>query len=158
MELIQKFPKGVEVAPGFTVIQAYTRPVIATKENPITQFVEVKLDPLYENLAILAFATFMEKPASNQWLQLALTGRENVRQLWKPKTIGQECLGVDYTRRVEAGHLAAVSQLVSWKNNMLISAQLLWFGLPFINQFFVGFKPGMRERTEELLQAGLKLA
>ena len=158
MELIQKFSKGLEIAPGFKVLQAYTRSVIAPMENPVTQFVEVKLEPLYENLAVLAFATFMEKPLSHQWLQLVLTGREAIRQLWKPETIGGECLGVDYTRRVEAGYLAAVTQLVSWKNDQLVSAQLLWFGLPFVNRFFVGFKPGMRERTEELLQAGLKLA
>ena len=157
MDLIQKFRSGQEIAPGFKVIQAYTRPVMATMENPITQFVEVKLDCLYENLAFLAFATFMERPPSNQWLQLTITGGENIRQLWKSNTIRQECLGIDYTRRIEAGHLAAISQLVSWKSNQLVSAQLLWFGFPFVNKLFVGFKPGMRERTEELLQAGLKL-
>ena len=155
--MLQKFPVGKEIAPGFRVIQAATRSVIADMANPITHFVEVKLDCLYENLAFLAFATFMEKPPSKQWLQLSLSGKENIRQLWKPQTIRQECAGVDYTKRAEAGHLVAVSHVITAKNNLLVSAQLLWFGFPFVNQFFVGFKPGMRERTEELLQAGLDL-
>src|SRR3990172_1083161 len=101
MDMLQKFPVGKEIAPGFRVIQAATRPVIADMANPITHFVEVKLDCLYENLAFLAFATFKEKPPSKQWLQLSLSGKENIRQLWKPQTIRQEYAGVYYTKRAD---------------------------------------------------------
>ena len=158
MDITQKFPANKEIAPGFRVIKAGSRPVMADMANPITEFFEVKLDCLYENLAVLAFATFMHTPPREQWLSLSLSGKESNRQLWQPQRIRQECIGVDYNKRAEAGHLIAISQIITAKHNMLVSAQLLWFGFPLINRFYVGIKPGMRERTEELLSAGLKFA
>ena len=157
MDVTKRFPVGKEIAPGFNVTKAASKPVIADMANPIISFAEVKLDCLYENLAVLAFATFKQPPPQEQWIKLGLGGRETVRQFWQPKKIRQECLGVDYTRRAEPGHLMAVSHIISAQENILVSAQLLWFGFPLINRFYVGFKPGMRERAEELLLAGLKL-
>ena len=156
MDITEKFPKGRGIAPGFIVMKARNKPMIADMANPITQFAEVTLDCLYENIAFLAFATFTKKPPLEQWMKLGLSGREKIRELWQPQKVRQECVGVDYNKQAEAGHLVAISHLMTVKNNVLVSAQLVWYGFPLINKFYVGFKPGMRERAEALLLAGLK--
>lgn len=154
-----RFQVNQEIAPGFTVVKVTTKRVPATTPHPIASLTEVQLNCLYENVAFLAYAAFKETlPPSDQWIKYGLGGHENIRQVWKPHKIKQESVCLDYHRRAQAGHLMAVSHAIAVKKNVLVSAQLQWFGFPFVNRFFVGFKPGMRERTEELLLAGLKLA
>jgi len=96
--MLKKFQVGKEIVPGFRVNEVKSKSVLADPSNPITNFVEVKLDCSYENLAFLAFATFQEKPPSEQWRRLSLSGTENIRQLWKPQKIKQECVGIDYNK------------------------------------------------------------
>jgi hypothetical protein len=159
MNIAQKFQtkKDQDFLPDFTVKRVSTKTMMSNITNPVIDFVEVRLDPSYENVAFLAFATFEVKPPPvEQWIRFGLTGRENIQQQWRPQKIKQECICIDYKKRAEAGHIIAVSHIITAKGNVLVSAQLLWFGFPFLNQFFVGIKPGMRERTEELLLAGLE--
>jgi hypothetical protein len=159
MNLSQKFHVGQKVAGGFTVREIVNNKHVGSPvENPIIDFAEMKLDCLYENLAVLSFATFKEKPPSSQdWIKLSLSGKENILKLWDPQRVKLECVCIDYKKRTQSSQLVAVSHIIAAKKNILVSAQLMWFGFPFINRMFVGFKPGMRDRTEELLLGGVKI-
>ena len=147
---------GTTIGRGFTVTAIRNKSVVSDKANPIIDFVEVQLDCLYENVAFLSFATFKNgPPPSEQWIRIALTGTEDIHELWTPPKIDRECVCVAFRRKARSGQLMAVTEMIAAKGKVLVSAQLLWFGFPGVNRFFVDFKPGMKERTAELLLAGL---
>ena len=140
---------GAKTGHSFTVTAVRNKNVRSDQTNPVIDFVEEQLDCLYENLAFLSFATFKNgPPPSEQWIRIALSGSEDIHELWTPPQIKRECVCVAFRRRAKSGQLVAVTEMIAAKGQVLVSAQLLWFGFPGVNLFFVDFKPGMRERTE----------
>jgi hypothetical protein len=151
---------GTEIAGSFRVRTVRKRTVMSEMTNAIIDATEVELDSLYENAALLSFFTFKDEPPPRErWTQLVFTGMEDVRTypVWKPRKIRHAYVCIPYKTKSTSGHITAVTQMLAAKGKTVVSAKLAWFGFPGINQFFVGFKPGMKERTEELLLAGLEL-
>jgi hypothetical protein len=151
------FQVGMDVCTGFKVLEIKNRTVASRLDNPIIEFREIRLDCAYENAAFILVATFQSVvPPVDEWIQIALTGREQIDSQWTPLRMKAPFVALAY-RKLEHGRITAVTNLITRKGKSLVSAQLLWFGFPLINTLYVGFKPGMRERTEELLTASLTL-
>ena len=152
---------GAEVADTFRVRRIREEPILSEMSNPIIDSTIIELDSLYENDAFLGFYTFSNSPPPcEQWAPIVAKDIVNARifPMWVPLRIKQQCVCLPYKLRTPSGSIIAVTQMMAAKNNTIVSSKVRWFGFPGLNSFFVGFKPGMKARTEDLLVAGLHLA
>jgi len=154
-------PVGTVMAKTFTVKRIRKEAILSTMSNPIIDSTVIELDSLYENAGFLGFYTFMDSPPPvEQWTSIVAKDIINAEifPMWIPSQIKQQCVCLPYKVRTTSGNIVAVTQMLAAKNNTIVSSKVWWFGLPVVNKFHVDFKPGMKERTEELLLAGLYLA
>jgi hypothetical protein len=151
---------GTVLADSFTVRKIRKEPIGSEMSNPIIESIVVELESIYENAAFLGFYTFLNSPPPfERWTPIVAKDLEYARifPMWKPSQIKQQCICLPYKVRTSSGSILAVTQMLAAKNNTVVSAKIWWSGFPGINKFYVGFKPGMKARTEELLLSGFFL-
>lgn len=158
--MITNLKTGTVLAKDFTVKHIRKKHVMSEMSNPIVSATVAELTCPYVSTAFLEFYTYLNNPPPfQQWVPIVEEDLENARifPMWKPSQIKQQCICLPYKIRTASGKILAVTQMLVAKNKTVIASKLWWFGSPRINKFFVGFRSGMKERTEELLLAGLLL-
>ena len=151
---------GTVLANSFKVRNVRQQPVISPRSNPIVDATTIDLEALYQSASFLSFYTFIESPpSSDSWTNLVFTPTPDTRRprTWRPARIDQECVGIQYKIRTVDGNRVAITQALAAKNKTLVSAKTTWTGFPGFNRYLVGYNPGMKMRTKELLLAGLSL-
>lgn len=126
----------------------------------ITDSIAYTLDAQFENGALLEMCTFVgDTPPDTEWASIINGQLEPVKvaPMWQPAKTQRRCVCLAYKMRNPNGELAAITQMLSIQGDTLVSAKIYWCGFPGINRLYVGFKPGMRLRTEELLTAGVQM-
>ena len=150
--------RGASVASSFTVKGVHRGPAREIGSYSIAESLTCSLDARFENEAVLAFYTVAgDLPSDLDWASIVNGHLEPAKlgPMWQPFKIQRRCVCLAYKMRNPNGDLCAITQMLASENKTLVSAKLLWNGFPGINRFYVGFKPGMRQRTEDLLSAGL---
>jgi hypothetical protein len=151
---------GQVIARCYTVLEVKKVSVPATMSEYASESVIIELDSRYENQSRLSIYTLEGGiPPAGQWPLLVPEGFSDVRvkRSWTPSRINPPCGAIAYKARAAQGHQAAIMQMMAANETYFILAVTSWSGFPGVNSFFVGFKPGMEERTEDLLEAALKL-
>ncbi len=126
----------------------------------ITDSIAYTLDAQFENGGLLEMCTFAgDTPPDTEWASIFNEQLDPVKvaPIWQPAKTKRRCVCLAYKMRNPNGVLTAITQMLAIEGSTLVSAKIYWCGFPGINRFYVGFKPGMRLRTEELLAAGLQM-
>lgn len=147
------------IAPDFTVMRVDTDTEIwsAVGAAEVRSFC---LEAKYENEAQLVFFRFEGAMPSLSSLEERAQPSIDMCEVcppWKARKVPQPhfCQALRIT--TPKGYKVVVTQMIATKNQFIVLGRLVWFGFPFLRRWFVGFKPGMRERTEELLLAGIDM-
>jgi hypothetical protein len=121
----------------------------------------VSLDTRYENGGKLVFCRFAQDSLAgaklDQLVRVGLGPSEEPPIAWDSPRLPRPCLCQALRIAVPGQPKLALTQAATFKQDIFVLARMYWTGMPIINRWFVGFKPGMRERTEDLLLAGLDL-
>jgi len=147
------------LAPDFVVIRTHAGPMAWPVEG-ISECTAFDLDARYESSALLVYCRVQDLGASTQVLQqLAASGLgpHQLHDSWQAVQLPHPNVCQALKATSGGGERFAITQIATVKEDLVVLARLFWSGFPLLNWWFVDFKPGMRARVQELLQAGLDL-
>ncbi|MCL4299207.1 MAG: hypothetical protein KJ077_25965 [Anaerolineae bacterium] len=151
---------GTVIAEYYTILQVKTGKVPKEINKYVSDALIIELDSKYENQSRLSIYTLKGAvPEAGNWPFLVPDGFTDVhvKKSWTPSRIKVPCGAIAYEARTPQGIRVAMIQMMAAGETALVHAATSWAGFPGLNRFFVGFKPGMEMRTEDLLEAGLEL-
>lgn len=153
-------PVGTEIAEYYTVLEVKRGKVPSTMSEYVRDALIIELDSKYENQSRLSIYTLKgPMPPAGQWSFLVPDDLSGVRvkKSWTPLRVNPPCGAMEYEARTSQGTRVTVVHMMAASKTVLVHAEVRWVGFPGFNRFFVGCKPGMKERTEALLEVGLSL-
>jgi hypothetical protein len=126
----------------------------------VSQARVLELEARYENHSRLSlFRLSSPPPPAEQWPLIVPEGFQNisVKKSWMPPGLEAPSVAVAYKAQTSAGHNVALINMMTATEDVLVLAAVSWYGGPLSRFRGPGFKPGMEERTQELLLAGKEL-
>lgn len=153
---------GTVIADSFTVLRWRDDEVPPHLAPFVTAGSHLDLDARFENSSFLIHYELRPgAPPLDQWpfiLPLGLAEAAVTRE-WTPARVPQLSRGLELqARQLPGGTRVALVEVMARLKRGMVVAIVTWQGFPLLNRFFVGVKPGMTERAEALLLAGLTLA
>lgn len=152
---------GTVIAGCFTVLEVKNTSVPPTMSEHVSGVLSIELDARYENHSRLSIYKLKGPiPPAGQWPFLVPDNFVDVqmkKRSWTPTRVNPPCGALAYTARTPEGNRVAIVQMMAATDKAMVLAMVSWAGMPGLNRFSVGFKPGMEMRTEDLLLAGLEL-
>jgi hypothetical protein len=159
-------PKSIEVgtviASCFTILEVKkNKSVPPAMSNYVSEVLSIELDAKYENHSRLSvYKVNGPIPAAGQWPFLVPDNYVDIqmkKRSWIPTRVKPPCGAMAYTARTPEGNRVAIVHMMAATERAMVLAMVSWAGMPGLNRFSVGFKPGMEMHTEDLLLAGLEL-
>jgi tetratricopeptide (TPR) repeat protein len=156
-----------DIEPGKIIAQNFIVKAVRSGQVPqaIASYVGdatiLELDARYENHSRLSIYGLSNRlPPPEQWPLIAPENFRNisVKKTWVPSDLGAPSIAMAYKAQTSAGSKVALINMMTATEDTLVLATVSWYGVPPMNRFRVGFKPGMETRTQELLLAGKELS
>lgn len=152
---------GTSIADSFVVLEMKAAMVPPDIASHVMSGTCLNLDARYENSSsLIQYSLSPSAPPVEKWPFILPHGLSDivVEREWRPTRIPLPSRAWAFKARTPPdSNRIAIVEIMARQRSTLFIAIVTWQGIPVFNRFTVGFKPGMAERTEALLFAGMAM-